>query len=538
MPQSFRPFATASLALAAALACQPALAQSADAVKVAARKALQSNPEVLSRMNAYLAKGHAVDAAAAGFMPRVDLNAEVGADRAKNEGAAQQTLKRAGAGLTITQVLWDGQGTRSEVDRATHERSSRWFELADASEQTTLEAVRAVYDVQRQRKLVALAEDNLAQHKAAAAKIESRVGAGVGRGVDLDQARARLALAESNLDTELANLHDVAARYQRVVGETPEAELGALELLKNGMPRSPSEAVQVALTRSGAVAAAIENVRAARASEAGRKSALQPRVEARATVGGGENYKGIDSRRADAGVGVVLNWNLFDGGADRARVREQQGNLAQAMDLRDKACREVRQNAMIAFNDANKLAGQVTTLARNSAAIERAREAYRQQFDIGQRSLLDLLNAENEAYTARRALTNSAYDRAVAHARTLAAMSQLTTQLELARPQAPKDLADWRSGGDAAARCPAEPVGVDHLRGGVAQSGASALASMAVPVPQLPEPLPAPVASPVAAAAPAAAAALPKDPSLAAAEKKLRDWKQAAAGRAARNSSN
>ena len=91
------------------------------------------------------------------------------------------------------------------------------------------------------------------------------------------------------------------------------------------------------------------------------------------------------------------------------------------VDLRDKACRDARQTTAIAYNDTRKLVDQLIYLDRNTLAIEKARDAYRQQFDIGQRSLLDLLNAENELYTARRAYANAEYDLGFAYARTHAA---------------------------------------------------------------------------------------------------------------------
>jgi adhesin transport system outer membrane protein len=115
--------------------------------------------------------------------------------------------------------------------------------------------------------------------------------------------------------------------------------------------------------------------------------------------------------------------------------------------------------AGIAFNDTRKYAEQLEMLDRNAIAIEKARDAYRQQFDIGQRSLLDLLNAENELYTARRAYANAEHDLLIAQARTLAATQRLSTQLGLTRAtpgaEAP---AGWSAGDDAAARCPAVAI--------------------------------------------------------------------------------
>lgn len=185
-------------------------------------------------------------------------------------------------------------------------------------------------------------------------------------------------------------------------------------------------------------------------------AAWQPRVEARLRSGVGRNFDGVPDQKRDTSAEVVLNWNLYNGGGDQARIRQAADLVNQAADQRDKICRDTRQQAAIAFNDTQKLAEQLQALDRNVLAIEKARDAYRQQFDIGQRSLLDLLNAENELYTAKRAYANADADLLVAQARTLASAQRLNAQLGLARPDigmpAP---AGWAAGDDAPTRCPA-----------------------------------------------------------------------------------
>ena len=190
-------------------------------------------------------------------------------------------------------------------------------------EQTVLEAARAHFDVQRFRRLVQLAEDNYVQHRYAFLQIQSRVKAGVGRGVDLEQAGARLALAESNLATEQANLHDVTVRYQRIVGDLPPAKLPALAMLKDGAPASAGDAVTQSLRNSAAISASVEGLRAAREAASGRNSAFQPRVEARLAGASGRNVDGIEDQKRNGSAHIVLNWNLYNGGSDNARVNQQ-----------------------------------------------------------------------------------------------------------------------------------------------------------------------------------------------------------------------
>jgi adhesin transport system outer membrane protein len=446
------------LALALMLTLDVAQAQADTALKQSVETALNANPDVAAKLNAYRASADAVDVARAGWLPRVDLTAGVGRenDRFKNRDPQSDTLTRRSVGVGLTQVLWDGLGTRNDVARTGHERLARYFELIETTEQTALEAARAHYDVLRYRRLVQLAEDNYVQHKYATLQIGSRFKAGVGRGVDVEQSGARLALAESNLSTEVANLHDVTARYQRVVGEAPPKSAQLSAPMKQAIPANANDAVALAVSQSAAVSASVESMRAARAAVAARQSVYQPRIEARVRTEGGRNVEGLRDQTRNSTAEVVLNWNLFNGGADQARVRQQVNLMAQAADLRDKACRDVRQTVSIAYNDTAKLTEQLAQLDRNTLSIEKARDAYRQQFDIGQRSLLDLLNAENELYTAKRSYANAEYDLNIAYVRAHAAMNQLLAQLGLAR-NAPtdSDAANWAAGPDAPGRCPA-----------------------------------------------------------------------------------
>lgn len=450
-----------AVSLAVGLTCISiaASAQNADPLRSAVEKAVQGNPEVAARFNAYRASDDAVAVVRGGFLPKLDLDANAGKDRSRitSRVPETQTVNRTGIGLTLSQLLWDGLATSSDVNRLNHEKLARYYELLETTEQIALEAARAYYDVIRYRRLVELAENNYVQHKYASMQIGSRFGAGVSRGVDLDQANARLALAESNLTTELSNLHDVTARYQRLVGESPPPNLPMPALLQRMLPNNVTEATSTAIKRSPAISASIEQLRASRATVKVREAAFQPRVEARLRGGGGKNYQGVIDQDRNATAEIVMSWNLFNGLSDRARVRQQVNLVNQAADLRDKTCRDTRQTAVIAFNDTGKLTQQIAFLERNTAAIEKARDAYRLQFDnaVGQRSLLDLLNAENEVYTAQRSLANARYDQGLAYVRTQAALNSLVSSLGMAKPNTgTDDEAGWAAGNDAPARCP------------------------------------------------------------------------------------
>ena len=434
-----------------AFAQQPATLQ--DVVK----KAIVSNPEVQARWHAFLAAGHEQDVARGGYFPRLDLTTGVGREKLDSPNLPTTQYTRRGGALTLSQMLYDGFATRDEVARLAHARLVRYYEVLDASETTALEATRAYLDVLRYRELSRLAQENFAQHDQVFGQIQERVQAGVGRRVDLEQAGGRRALSQSNMLTEASNLHDVSARYLRIVGELPPGEMIAPALLDRGIPPDVETALKLAYQGSPSFNAAIENVRTAQAEARGRQSNFHPRIDLRASTDISYNREGIAGRRDDQVIELVLNYNLFKGGSDRAQVRQYAERLAQTKELRDKVCRDTRQTLSIAYNDIENLGRQLGFLDQHQLAIEKAREAYRKQFDIGQRTLLDLLDTENEYFQARRAYVNATHDHAIAHARTLAGMGTLLATLEVGREglPTPQELGQDKQGIDSEGQCPA-----------------------------------------------------------------------------------
>jgi outer membrane protein, adhesin transport system len=441
----------------AALSSSSVVAQQQITLKDAAQKAVLSNPEVLERWHAYEAASNEKDAAFGGYLPRLDLAASSGREH-RDDPLLHLDYNTHSTTLTLTQMLYDGFATRNDVKRLDSARQVRLFELFDASETAALEATKAYLDVLRYRKLVGLAEENYVRHRALFEQIEKKVQAGVGRRVDLEQASGRLALAESNLLTEKANLHDVSARYQRLVGDLPGKDLANAPPLGKDLPADADVVIKAAQEKNPAIQAAVENVRSADAAVGVRKAAYQPRVDLKLIEERGRDLSGYLGSTNNHTAEVVLTWNLFNGLSDRARARQYADQLNGARDLRDKTCRDVRQTVAIAYDDVRKLTEQLTYLDQHQLSTEKARDAYRKQFDIGQRSLLDLLDTENELFQARRAYANGEYDLAAAQARTQAGFGNLMATLGLSRisQDTLPDTAKWNAGSDHPEFCPPE----------------------------------------------------------------------------------
>ena len=398
-----------------------------------AQRVVLTNPEVLAKWHSFLAAKSDVDIARAGFYPRIDITAGAGKEQIKLDGVADNNFSRNGYTLTLNQVLYDGFATLSDVRRVDKTRLVRYFELIDVAESAALEAARVYLDVLRYRQLVYLAENNYIEHRSSYEQLVRRAQAGAGKRVDVEHAAGRLALAELNLNTEAANLHDVMARFLRLVGVPAPTVMFPPGQVDRGFPSDEADALELALKQNPTLRIAIENVQAAQHELELRRGAFHPRLDLKLRSENTSNYQGTAGGRQNNFAEVLLSYNLFNGGADSARIENSVQRKHLATDLREKACRDTRQTLSIAYNDVARLRAQLSNLGVQVAAVEKTRDAYKAQFNIGQRSLLDLLDTEGELLNARRTSVHADIDLYFAYLRTHAGIGRLLKFLKLKR---------------------------------------------------------------------------------------------------------
>ncbi len=393
--------------------------------------AINTNPDVLSKYHAFAASVEEIEVARGLLLPRVDLNAEVArkTDRVSSRVPENQSMTVTGLSLSATQLLWDGLASRYQVDRFSHASLTRYFEFREQAEQAALETVRAFVDVQRANRLVEQAVENSKAHQSQLDDLSKGDGRAMTSG-DINQAKARRDLAESNLTVERSNQHDAMERFRRITGALPSASP-----LEFKLQDPPQDVTQQSVKQSSLVQAAIQNYLAVQAQLKEADGKFQPRVDASVRTGVGNNMDGIVDKRAETKAGVNMSWNLFAGGSDQARVNQQTNLLRQAFDQLDRACRDVRLNATVAANDVSQLDLLMQSYANNSKAANDALASFRLQNTSGsasagsKRQAIDLLNARNEYYTATRSRINAEYDQTIARARVLATGSRLLSSL-------------------------------------------------------------------------------------------------------------
>lgn len=427
------------LTIIAFVAHFPVMAEPLVTLKEMVEKTVATNPEVQFKFHEYLSSGYERDAVKGGFLPRLDVQSVYRNQESTGlSNISNSNIPTWNNELILRQMIFDGFATAEEVNRLDHAQRVRYFELQNTIQDVTLEFITAYFDTLRFQELEGYAKRNYVIHKQLFDRIKERVDAGVARAVDLEQATGRLALAESNLLVETTNLHDVRTRMQRLMGELPPTTLEQPTFFDAGVDASVVDALRVTYAKNPALLSAIENIEAVKREVKTKESRYLPRVDLQARKNLHSSDDGRNSVSAQDLLEVTMSYNIFNGFSDKANISRSIENLNGANDLRDKACIEARQKLVIAYNDSNQLKDQLKYRKAHQDAINKAREAYQRQFAIGQRTLLDLLDTQNEEFQAQRSVSNTSYDLKGAFARVYASQGELLSKIGAGRKDLPE----------------------------------------------------------------------------------------------------
>ena len=400
---------------------------------------LLSHPQIKEAFDLYQSRKYQIDEAKAGYYPKLDASAGVGPERIKSAGASERTdMTRRDASITLTQMLFDGFDTNSNVNRTDAEAKAQKLSLQATAENTALRVTEVYLNMLRQQEIFELSKDNLATHEQILSDITKRTTSGVGSSADLTQIQGRVARAYSNMAAAQNNLDDAKAEYIRVVNSEP-TDLVAPTAEGITLPATLDEALKKATTNNPVILSSNEDIEAAKYQHEGAKANNYPKVNVEAGQTWYDDADGVKGNKDEASVMLRVRYNLYNGGADDANIQATSALYSQAKDIHLNAFRQVEEGTRLAWNAKESLAKQKVFLKEHVDASYDTVQAYKKQFGLGQRTLLDVLNTENELFEARRSYITAEYDSLLADYRILNATGGLLNALNVQQP------AEWQA---------------------------------------------------------------------------------------------
>ena len=336
------------------------------------------------------------------YYPRVDLNVGYGTDshsdqltRSRNE--ENDFDARTEASLTLVQPLYQGGETRSLVEKQTAKLDSVNYRVYDNAESLALDAIIAHLEVWRQRRLLDLTEQNIKTHEKILDHIDERQRAGAGSSADVVQTKGRLALTRSSRAQIAGALETARVNYHRVAGQYPE-KLNLPENFRLLAPAGPEQAIEIAQGCNPKLAAFAADIRAAKEEVGVKKSSFLPKVNLELSSTYEDQVESSTSYSHNNAAMIRARWNLYNGGSDRAAQEAASSRRLQLVSARMDQYQKIEEQIRDTWNQ-YQISGQQTNTYADAVRYNRqTRDAYQQQFVVGQRSLLDVLDSENELF--------------------------------------------------------------------------------------------------------------------------------------------
>lgn len=440
MKRRFSALTSAMLALGVVMP----LTSNAETLKEAVSQTIETNPYILRAVNERRSREQDVEQARAGYKPTVDLLAGAGYEYSDNPSTRAQ-LRANGASnrgeemdrteleLTARQMIFDGYLTKNEVERHQARVQVASYDISGIAQNTALRAIEVYLELIKQQTDLELARDNLEAHQRIYDQIRLRSESGVGRKADMAQIEGRLALAKSNVIASKNNVNEAEANYRRVIGMAA-GQLERPNALGDVLPQTVEEAVAKGLEMHPTLKSAMADVEATQAQHRAAKYNYSPRFDVEMGISKNSDLDGVDGRNEDAYAMLRMRWNLYNGGKDDARVEQTVHQINEAMEIQNNTAREVEESVRLAWTSYEATSQQVDYLKRHVDSAKQTREAYTKQFNIGQRTLLDLLDTENEVFEAERAHNEADYTNLYAQYRILVGMGSLIEDMELTLP--------------------------------------------------------------------------------------------------------
>ena len=416
-------------AAAALLGCVAGLtAARADTLADAIALAYQTNPTLQSQRAQLRALDESYVQAHAGIRPQANIQAQVAHQNGPstfNVGVTSDS-----ASLNVSQALYTGGHASAEVRAAEADIQSGRQRLRQVEAGVMQSVIQAYVDVRRDQQALAIAQENVKVLRRQLDETKAKFEVGQLTRTDVAQAQARLAAAVSQLSGAQAQLGITRSNYVAVIGQSP-GDLAPEPPLAS-VPSTVDQAWDVAAKNNPGILTADFAEQASAARVAVAKSAYRPTL----TLSGSAGYQnsltsapllGLQAGIYDRNVQVAatLTQPLFAGGMNASRIREALENDNAQRIAVESAQRQAVQSVAQAWN---QLLAARTSIASNEEQVradEVAYEGVRQEADVGLRTTLDVLNAQQELRNAQLALVDARHDQYVAAASVLNAMGLL-----------------------------------------------------------------------------------------------------------------
>ena len=400
-------------------------------------RAVTTNPQVLAAAANRRSVDSEYDQALGAYLPTLDLEASLGAQYIDRPNSLDVTNNREWrnareATLIGRQVFFDGFARANEIYRQSARIDGSAARVMERAELIGLDATESFLDVFRHHRILRAADDNIREHIRLLGVVRTKVQGGSATESELRQAEERVAAARAVRADVLRELGAANARFQSVIGIAPPALKAPRH--PRFLPKSQASAISTARNNHPSLKAGSADVDAATADYDKSQSPFLPSLGVEGLASVGEDLDGTPGRNNEFAVRMTMSWNLFNGTIDTNRRRQLGEKVTESKMQLDQLRRTVDETVRRSWSDIVTNDIRLKALRDQTIAAEAVIESYEKEYEAGLRDLLDLLIAQNSAFTARVQLISSETISVFARYRLLASTGSLLAAAGVSAP--------------------------------------------------------------------------------------------------------
>ncbi len=411
----------------------------ADTIEAALVRAYQNNPQLNAQRASVRSTDENVPQALSGYRPRAAITASAGAQYTDTQSRTPIGNQVAEVGLhgtnfprsigaTVTQTLYNGGQTGNRT-RAAESQVSASREGLRVLEQSVLLAAATVYmDYLRDSAIVEVQRSNVRVLEETLRQTRDRFSVGEVTRTDVAQSEAQLAAGQTQLLTAESNLTTTRANFRRIIGNDP-MQLAPGSPVDRYLPKTLIASTDLSLVENPNVTAAMYGIDVSFLQVKVNEGALFPVVTLQGSVQQANDVNLQISRQFNASAIAQLTVPIYQGGAEYALIRQSKETLAQQRLILEQVRDQTRATVAQAWGQLVAGKAQVSSAQAQVTASEIALNGVREEARVGQRTTLDVLNAQQALVNARVALVTAQHDRVVASYNVLNAIGRLSPEV-------------------------------------------------------------------------------------------------------------
>ncbi|MCW9067144.1 MAG: TolC family outer membrane protein [Sulfurimonas sp.] len=411
------------------LAVLLATAINAQDLKTTVNEVLSTNPIILERLKNYNATKEDITTAKAGYYPKLDLS--IGVGREDGETAAGQDFDYSvyQNSLTYTHNIFKGFETTYRVKQQESRTASAAYSYIEKVNDTSFEMVNTYLQVMKNKELLNIERENIEINAEILAKVQKLYDSGLTTLSEVNKIESSLSLAKSNYIVQENTMLDVKYNMQRVLGRYIDPDEMSRPVLNVALPASLEEATLFAMQNNPSLLVGKHNVKLAQATYQEKKSPFYPSVDIEVSQNMNKNLSGIPGEYDNLRAMAYLRYNFFNGFADKATLQKSVSTIHQEVQTKNQLRREVIEGLSLSWVANEKLSKQLEHLKDYKNFSIKTLTLYSKEYDLGRRSLLDLLSAQNDFIAAKAQIINTEYSMLFAKYRILDAMGTLVSTI-------------------------------------------------------------------------------------------------------------